>query len=76
VTEIANALLGFGAQRVLILDTGISTLALVEAAIKATSDPSRIRHLKVFAGPHFVQMAKALQQQPLWQPCRRDRDVA
>jgi creatinine amidohydrolase len=64
VTEIADALLGFGAQRVLILDTGISTLAPVEAAIIATSDPSRIRHLKVFAGPRFVQTAKALQQQP------------
>lgn len=64
VTEIADALLGFGAERVLILDTGISTLAPVEAAIRATSDPSRIRHLKVFAGPRFVETAKALQQQP------------
>jgi creatinine amidohydrolase len=64
VTEIADALLGFGATRVLILDTGISTLAPVAAAIKATSDPARIRHLKVFAGPRFVQTAKALQQQP------------
>jgi creatinine amidohydrolase len=49
---------------VLILDTGISTLAPVEAAIKAASEPSRIRHLKVFAGPRFVQTAKALQHQP------------
>jgi creatinine amidohydrolase len=64
VTEIANSLLGFGAERVLILNTGISTLAPVEAAIKATSDPWRIRHLKVFAGPRFVETAKALQQQP------------
>jgi creatinine amidohydrolase len=64
VTEIADALLGFGAERVLILDTGLSTLAPVKAAIKATSDPSRIRHLKVFAGPRFVETAKRLQQQP------------
>ena len=64
VTEIANSLLGFGAERVLILDTGISTLAPVEAAIKVTSNPSRIRHLKVFAGPRFIETAKALQQQP------------
>jgi creatinine amidohydrolase len=64
VSEIANALLGFGAQRVLVLDTGLSTLAPVEAAIKATPDPSRIRHLKVFAGPRFIETAKALQQQP------------
>jgi creatinine amidohydrolase len=64
VREIADALLGFGAERVLILDTGLSTLAPVEAAIKAASDPSRLRHLKVFAGPRFVATAKALQQQP------------
>jgi creatinine amidohydrolase len=64
VTEIADALLGFGTQRVMIVDTGLSTLAPVEAAIKATSDPSRIRHLKVFAGPRFVETVEALRQQP------------
>ena len=64
VTEIADALLGFGAQRVLVLDTGLSTLAPVEAAIRAASDPSRLRHLKVFACPRFVTTAKALRQQP------------
>jgi creatinine amidohydrolase len=64
VTEIADAMLGFRARRVLILDTGISTLVPVAAAIKATSDPARIRHLKVFAGPRFVESAKALQRQP------------
>ena len=64
VTEIADALLGFGATRVLILDTGLSTLAPVEAAISAASDPSRLRHLKVFAGSRFVETARAIQQQP------------
>jgi len=64
VTEIADALLGFGATRVLILDTGISTLMPVDAAIRAASDPSRLRHLKVFAGSRFVETARAIQQQP------------
>jgi creatinine amidohydrolase len=64
VTEIANALLGFGAKRVLILDTGLSTLVPVEAAMRAASDPSRLRHLKVFAGPRFLNTARAIQQQP------------
>jgi len=63
VTEIADALLGFGAKRVLILDTGLSTLAPVEAAIRGSSDPSRLRHLKVFAGPRFVKI-RDLQEQP------------
>ena len=33
VTEITDALLGFGAWRVIILDTGLSTIAPVDAAI-------------------------------------------
>ena len=39
VTEIADALLGFGARRVFILDTGLSTIAPVELAIRASRDP-------------------------------------
>ena len=55
VTEIADALLGFGAGRVVILDTGLSTIAPVEAAIAAIREPSRVRHVKLFAGPRFVE---------------------
>lgn len=64
VTEIADALLGFGARRVLILDTGLSTIAPVEAAISGSRDPSRIRHVKLFAGPRFEETARALKEQP------------
>lgn len=64
VTEIADALLGFGAKRVLVLDTGLSTIAPVEAAIGAASDPSRLRHLKVFAGPRFKKAVETVRQQP------------
>ncbi len=64
VTEIADALIGFGARRVLILDTGLSTIAPVDAAIIAAREPSRIRHLKVFAGPRFEATVQALKQQP------------
>ncbi|MGA7458434.1 MAG: creatininase family protein [Methyloceanibacter sp.] len=64
VTEIADALIGFGATRVLILDTGLSTIAPVGAAISATREPSRVRHLKVFAGPRFEATVHALKQQP------------
>ena len=63
VTEIADALLGFGARGVLILDTGLSTIAPVEAAMRAASDPPRLRHLKVFAGPRFVETARQIQEQ-------------
>jgi creatinine amidohydrolase len=64
VTEIADALLGFAARRVLILDTGLSTIAPVEAAIRASRDPALIRHVKVFAGPRFLKTADELKEQP------------
>jgi creatinine amidohydrolase len=63
VTEIADALLGFGARRVLILDTGLSTIAPVDSAIRATRDPERLRHLKVFAGARFEETVRALKRQ-------------
>ena len=76
VTEIADALIGFGARRVLILDTGLSTIAPVAAAIRVSREPSRVRHLKVFAGPRFEATVHALQAAAIRQPCRRDGDLA
>ena len=64
VREVADALLAFGASRVLVLDTGLSTIEPVEAAIGASREPSRVRHLKVFAGPRFESAVRALKQQP------------
>ena len=63
VTEIADALLGFGASRIIILDTGLSTIASVAAAIRASREPSSMRHVTLFAGPRF-EKAAALKQQP------------
>jgi creatinine amidohydrolase len=64
LAEIMDALIGFGAQRVFVLDTGLSTIAPVDQAISAARDPSRLRHLKVFAGPRFRATSRALMQQP------------
>jgi creatinine amidohydrolase len=64
VTEIADALIGFGARRVLILDTGLSTLRPVAAAIDASPNSSSIRHLKVFAGPRFLDTVREIGEQP------------
>ena len=64
VTEITDALLGFGAWRVIILDTGLSTIAPVELAVNACRNPSRTRHVKLFAGPRFKETARGLKQQP------------
>jgi creatinine amidohydrolase len=64
VTEIVDTLISFGAARVLILDTGLSTLEPVEASIRASRRPERVRHLKMFAGARFEETARALKQQP------------
>jgi creatinine amidohydrolase len=64
VTEIVDALISVGAQRVLILNTGLSTIEPVDAGIGATRNPSLIRHLKVFAGTRFLQTTHQLQEQP------------
>jgi creatinine amidohydrolase len=64
VTQIIDGLLGFGASRVIILDTGLSTIAPVEAAIASVREPSRVRHVKLFAGARFVEAADDLKQQP------------
>ncbi len=64
VAEIAGALIGFGAERVLILNTGLSTIAPVDAAISASRDRNRVRHLKVFSGRRFEETVGELKQQP------------
>jgi creatinine amidohydrolase len=64
VTEIVDGLIGFGASRVLILDTGLSTIEPVEAAVRASRRSERVRHLKVFAGSRFEETARALKEQP------------
>jgi creatinine amidohydrolase len=64
VKEIVDALLGFGASRVIVLDTGLSTIKPVKTAIAKTRDPARVRHVKLFAGPRFLKTAEALKEQP------------
>jgi creatinine amidohydrolase len=64
VTEIADAIIDFGAKSLFILDTGLSTIAPFDAAIPASRHPSRVRHITVFRGPHFLATARDLMRQP------------
>jgi creatinine amidohydrolase len=64
VTEIADAIIDSGAKSLFILDTGLSTIAPVDAAIRASRHPSRIRHVIVFRGPRFLTTAHDLMRQP------------
>lgn len=64
VTEIADAIIDSGAKSLFIIDTGISTIAPVDAAIHASRHNSRVRHITVFRGPRFLTAAHSLMQQP------------
>jgi creatinine amidohydrolase len=64
VTEIADAIIDSGAKSLFIIDTGLSTIAPVGAAIRASRHNSRVRHITVFRGPHFLATARNLMRQP------------
>jgi len=56
VHEIASGILGNGCRKLLVLDTGISTLAPVERAL-ARLDAGKVLHLRIHDGPRYRQAA-------------------
>jgi creatinine amidohydrolase len=62
VRDIAMSLLGFG-PRLLIVDTGISTIAPIDKAIARLDDKDRVLHLKVHDGPRYRDAALRLATQ-------------
>ena len=62
VHEIAAEILGGGSQKLLVLNTGISTLAPVERAL-ARLDAGRVMHLRIYEGPRYRQAAERLAEQ-------------
>lgn len=54
--EIVGCLLGFGVPRVIVLNTGISTIAPIDRALHRIAQPDRVRHLKVYSGPRFERV--------------------
>ena len=62
VHEIAAGILGNGCQKLIVLNTGISTLAPVDRAL-ARLDAGRTRHLWIHGGPRYPRAAKALAEQ-------------
>ena len=63
VHEIVVAILGGGCRKLLVLNTGISTLAPVDRAL-ARLDGNRVKHLWIHGGPRYPRVAKELAQQP------------
>src|SRR5882757_3880600 len=62
VHEVAMAILGGGCRKLLVLNTGISTLAPVDRAL-ARLDGSRVKHVWIHGGPRYPRIAKGLAQQ-------------
>jgi creatinine amidohydrolase len=62
VHEIAFAILAGGSRRLIVLNTGISTLAPVDRAL-ARLDANRVRHMWAYGGPRYPRVAKELAQQ-------------
>jgi creatinine amidohydrolase len=62
VHEVAVGILGGGCRKLLVLNTGISTLAPVDRAL-ARLDASRVKHVWTHGGPRYPRVAKGLAQQ-------------
>lgn len=62
VHEIVTAILGGGCRKLLVLNTGISTLAPVDRAL-ARLDANRVKHVWTHGGPRYPRVAKELAQQ-------------
>lgn len=62
IQEIAAGIMGFGCRALLVLDTGISTLAPVDRALTPLAG-SNILHLRIHDGARYRAAATALAQQ-------------
>ncbi len=62
VHEIATGILDHGCRKLIVVNTGISTLAPVERAL-ARLDADRVLHLRVHDGPRYREAAERLAEQ-------------
>ena len=60
--EIAAAIIGSGCRKLLVLNTGISTLAPVERALSRL-DADKIMHLRMHEGPRYRRAVEQLTEQ-------------
>jgi creatinine amidohydrolase len=62
VREVAGQILGGGCPKLLVLTTGISTLAPVDRALMRLAS-ERVRHLWIHEGPRYPRVARQLAEQ-------------
>jgi creatinine amidohydrolase len=61
IGEITSSLSKFGASDILVLNTGLSTIAPVDRALSRTIVDAR--HLKIYSGPRYSHALKTLRRQ-------------
>jgi creatinine amidohydrolase len=62
VREVAGQILGSGCAKLLVLNTGISTLAPVDRALTRLAS-ERVKHLWIHEGPRYPRVARQLAEQ-------------
>jgi creatinine amidohydrolase len=62
VREVAAQILGSGCPKLLVLNTGISTLAPVDRALARLAS-ERVKHLWIHEGPRYPRIARQLAEQ-------------
>jgi len=62
VREVAGQILGSGCKKLLVLNTGISTLAPVDRALARLAS-ERVKHLWIHEGPRYPRIARQLAEQ-------------
>jgi creatinine amidohydrolase len=63
IREIAGGILGFGCRKLLVLDTGISTIAPIARAL-SVFDCGAVLHLRIHEGSRYRHQAETLAEQP------------
>jgi creatinine amidohydrolase len=62
VREVAGQILGSGCSKLLVLNTGVSTLAPADRALARLAN-ERVKHLWIYEGPRYPRVARQLSEQ-------------
>ena len=63
VKEVVEGLIGYNARRVFILNTGVSTIEPIDAALARVGATDRVHQLSIYSGDRYQRAVSALSQQ-------------
>ena len=62
--QVLEGILGTGARRLLVVNTGLSTIVPLEDAVRGLHRPEAVRLANVYQGPRYRAVVASLEQQP------------